>query len=132
MCGPGFCDIILSVSSNFLIISLRKRALVAMILLHMYSYCRMGPCVMCLFIVVLWVGLWHVIEAFPGHTHLISIGLKQSFLLLILNAPIARKVVCFSRLLKCLKSLNGKQCEPRSDCFYRSSLFWVHAVWFHT
>ena len=38
------------------------------------------------------------------------------FYLLTLNAPIATKVVCFSRLLKCLKSLYGKQCGPRSDC----------------
>ena len=45
---------------------------------------------------------------------------------LILNAPITTKVVCFSRLLKCLRSLYGKQCGPRSDCTYRSSLFWVH------
>ena len=51
---------------------------------------------------------------------------------LTLNAPIATKVVCFSRLLKCLKSLYGKQCGPRSDCSYRSSLFWVHAVCFYT
>ena len=29
----------------------------------------------------------------------------------------ATKVVCFSRLLKCL-SLYGKQCCPRSDCSY--------------
>ena len=35
---------------------------------------------------------------------------------LTLFAPIATKVVCFSRLLKCLKSLYGKQCGPRSDC----------------
>ena len=49
-----------------------------------------------------------------------------------LNAPIATKVVCFSRLLKCLRSLNGKQCGPRSDCSYRSSLIWVHAVCFYT
>ena len=27
----------------------------------------------------------------------------------------ATKVVCFSRLLKCLRSLYGKQCGPRSD-----------------
>ena len=33
---------------------------------------------------------------------------------LTLNAPIATKVVCFSRLLKCL-SLYGKQCGPRSE-----------------
>ena len=45
-----------------------------------------------------------------------------------LNAPIATKVVCFSRPLKCLRSLYGKQCGPRSDCSYWSSLFWVHAV----
>ena len=50
---------------------------------------------------------------------------------LTLNAPITTKVVCFSRLLKCLKSLYGKQCGPRSDS-YRSSLFWVHAVCFYT
>ena len=52
--------------------------------------------------------------------------------LLTLNAPIATKIVCFSRLLKCLRSLYGKQCGPRSDCSYRSSLFWVHAVCFYT
>ena len=51
---------------------------------------------------------------------------------LTLNAPIATKVVCFSRLLKCLRSLHGKQCGPRSDCSYWSSLFWVHAVCFYT
>ena len=42
---------------------------------------------------------------------------------LALNAPITTKVVCFSRLLKCLRSLYGKQCGRRSDCSYRSSLF---------
>ena len=35
--------------------------------------------------------------------------------------PIAAKIVCFSRLLKCLRSLNSKQCGPKSDCSYRSS-----------
>ena len=49
---------------------------------------------------------------------------------LTLKAPITTKVVCFSRLLKCLRSLYGKQCGPRSDCSYRSSLFWVHTVCF--
>ena len=43
---------------------------------------------------------------------------------LILNAPITTKVVCFSRLLKCLRSFYGKQCGPRSD--------WVQAVCFYT
>ena len=51
---------------------------------------------------------------------------------LTLNAPIATKIVCFSRLLKCLRSLYGKQYEPRPDCFYRSSQFWVLAVCFYT
>ena len=51
---------------------------------------------------------------------------------LTLQAPITTKVVCFSRLLKCLRSLYGKQCGARSDCSYRSSLFWVQAVCFYT
>ena len=33
-----------------------------------------------------------------------------------LNVAIATKVVCFFRLLKCLRSLYGKQYGPRSDC----------------
>ena len=52
--------------------------------------------------------------------------------LLTLNAQVTTKIVCFSRQLKCLRSLCGKQCGPRSDCSYRSSLFWVHAVGFYT
>ena len=52
--------------------------------------------------------------------------------ILTLNAPIATKVFCFSHLLKCFRSLYGKQCGPRSDCSYGSSLFWVHAVCFYT
>ena len=31
---------------------------------------------------------------------------------LTLNAPITTKVVCFTRLLKCLRRLYGKQCDP--------------------
>ena len=46
------------------------------------------------------------------------------FAVLTLNAPIATKIICFSCLLKCLRNLYGKQCGPRSDCSYRSSLFW--------
>ena len=41
---------------------------------------------------------------------------------LTLNAPIATKVVCFSRLPKCLRSLYGKQCGPRSDCSLFASI----------
>ena len=52
---------------------------------------------------------------------------------LTLNAPITTSVVYFSHLLKCLRSLYaGKQYGPRSDCSYRSSLFWVHVVCFYT
>ena len=43
-----------------------------------------------------------------------------------------QEVVCFSCLLKCLRSFYGKQRGPRSDCSYRSSLFWVQAVCFYT
>ena len=42
----------------------------------------------------------------------------MNWVCLTLNAPIATKVVCFSHLLKCLRSLYGKQCGPRSDCSY--------------
>ena len=61
----------------------------------------------------------------------ISYTLYRKYMLT-LNAPIATKVVCFSRLLKCLKSLYGKQYGPRSDCSYWSSLFGVHNVCFYT
>ena len=47
------------------------------------------------------------------------------------KAPIATKVVCFSRILECLRRLYGKQCGPRPDCFHRSSLIWVHPVCFY-
>ena len=40
------------------------------------------------------------------------------YAILTLNAPITTKVDCFSRLLKCLRSLYGKQRGPRSDCSY--------------
>ena len=49
------------------------------------------------------------------------IGVSPVKYILTLNAPIATKVVCFFRLLKCLRSLFGKQCGPRSDC--SSTLF---------
>ena len=47
-----------------------------------------------------------------------------------INAPIATIVVCFSRMLKCLRSRYGKQRGPRSDQI--EGLFWVHAVGFYT
>ena len=48
--------------------------------------------------------------------HYKSISLQSSYFSLTLKAPIATKVACFSCLLKCLGSLYGKQCGPRSDC----------------
>ena len=44
---------------------------------------------------------------------------------LALNAPTATKCLCFSRLMKCLRSLYGKQCGPRSDC---SSVLGPHCL----
>ena len=41
---------------------------------------------------------------------------------LTLNVPIATKFICFSRLLKCLRNLYGKQCGPRSDCSYTAPI----------
>ena len=83
----------------------------------------------------------HNLHSFPFKSRTTSVGTDLSQFacktglsliwvrtILTLKAPIATKVVCFSRLLKCLRSLYGKQCGPRSDCSYRSSLFWVHAV----
>ena len=53
---------------------------------------------------------------------LLSCSSTLFLLQLALNLPIATKVICFSRLLKSLRSLYGKQCGLRSDCSYRSSL----------
>ena len=47
--------------------------------------------------------------------------LEQITQVLTLNAPIATKVVCFSRLLKWLRSLYGKRVDPDQTapvCFY--------------
>ena len=60
-----------------------------------------------------------------------SVRRVTKYFALTLTAPIATKVVCFSRLLKCFRSIYGKQCGPRSNCSHRSSLFWVHAVSFY-
>ena len=42
-----------------------------------------------------------------------NVNVTDHKIMLTLNVPIAIKVVCFSRLLKCLRSLYGKQCGPR-------------------
>ena len=64
-----------------------------------------------------------------SHTSSARTFICDLIVMLTINAPIAKKVVCFSQLLKCLRSLYGKQCGPRSDCSY---LFCVHAVCFYT
>ena len=48
-------------------------------------------------------------------------------MILTLKAPIATEVVCFTRLLKCLRNLYGKQSGPWSDCSNRTSLVWIHS-----
>ena len=71
-----------------------------------------------------------VCRSFSSATEKLSLELTVS--ILTLNAPITTKVVCLSRLLKCLRRLDCKLCGPRSDCSYRSSLFWVHTVCSYT
>ena len=57
------------VLSSFTIILLRKRDLVAF--LKLKSCCCVAFGVLCLFLMVLWVGLQCTIVAFPDHTHLL-------------------------------------------------------------
>ena len=61
-----------------------------------------------------------------------SIPYSSFHIQLTLNAPIATKVVCFSRLLNYLRSLYGKQCGTRSDCSYRFSRFTLFATILNT
>ena len=63
------CLVLVLMISSFAIILLRKRELVA--LLQLYSCCRVTAFVLWHSLVVPWVGLWSVIVASPGHTHLI-------------------------------------------------------------
>ena len=63
-----FCYAVLCVLSSFVIISLGKRELVALLYSHVVVVA------LCLFLTVPWVGLQCVIVAFPGHTHLLFGG----------------------------------------------------------
>ena len=63
---------------------------------------------------------------------LLVLGLYFAFVLVVgimvgialtLNAPIATKVVCFSRLLKCLRSLYGKSVDPDQSVLGPRCLF---------
>ena len=62
-----FCFAVLCVLSSFTIISLGKRELVALLLLS--SLCLVTDFVLCLFLMLLWVGLQFLTLAVPGHTH---------------------------------------------------------------
>ena len=48
------------------------------------------------------------------------------------HRALSDRIYLVLELLSPLRSLYGKQCGPRSDCSYRSSLFLVHAVCFCT
>ena len=64
-----FCTVVPGVLSSVAIISLRKRELV--VLPNLPSYCHVAVSIVCLLLVVPWVGLQCVIVAFPGHTRLL-------------------------------------------------------------
>ena len=69
LCLSLFCCALLCVHSHFAIILMRKRKLVALLLL---SYrCIVTLDVLLLFLSVPWVGLRSVIVVFPDHTHLL-------------------------------------------------------------
>ena len=55
--------------SSFVIILMRKRVLVALLLLSFQYLVTVS--VMCLFLTVTWVGLQFMIVVFPYHTHLL-------------------------------------------------------------
>ena len=62
---------VLIVLSSFAIISLRKRERESWLLyLKLSSCCLVSVNVLCLFLMVPWVGLHFVTVTFPGHTHL--------------------------------------------------------------
>ena len=76
-----------------------------------------------------WFCIWRlkkIAVRFPFSALWCKIAKKENVELLsgilTLNAQITTKVVCFSRRLKCLRSLYGKQCGPRPDCSYNSSV----------
>ena len=60
-----FSDVIFGALSSLAIILLSKRELVALL----YFNCVVAACILCLFLMVPWVGLQYEILTFPGHTH---------------------------------------------------------------
>ena len=69
LCWSLFCCVLLCVLSSFAIILMRKRELVALLLLS--SRCLVTLSVPWLFLIVPFVGLQCVIVVFPDHTHLL-------------------------------------------------------------
>ena len=67
LCRSLFWYALLYVLSSFAIIMTWKRELVALLLLSFI--CLMTVIVLCLFLMVLWVGMRCVIVEFPDHTH---------------------------------------------------------------
>ena len=59
---------------------------------------------------------------------------KRCSELIIIFKPASENVICLCCLLNILANFSnlflqtGKQCEPWSDCSWRSSLLWVHTV----
>ena len=65
MClGPLLCGVVIGVLSSLTIILLKKRERYIFVLI------KKAVCVLCLFLVVPWVGLKSVVVTFPGHTNL--------------------------------------------------------------
>ena len=73
------CYALLCVQSSFAIILKRKRKLVAL-LLSLYR-CFVTLNVMCLFLVMPWVGLQYVTVVFPDHTHILFEFFKMFYYL---------------------------------------------------
>ena len=75
------------------------------------------------------IGALRVKAKQPALSHWIDFYTRQ-IKSLTLKVPIATNVFCFSPLLKCLRSLYGKQCGPRSDCSFlyprKLCLWWVY------
>ena len=63
-----FYCLVIGVLSSLAINLLRKKTLVDLIQFKVFGSCLS---VLCLIIIMLWVGLLSVIMAFPGHTHLL-------------------------------------------------------------
>ena len=62
--GSLFCGYALGALSSLPIILLRERERCLL-----YFNCVVAVCVLCVFLMVPWVGLQSVIVVFPGHTH---------------------------------------------------------------